>query len=243
VTEKISDASGHSSQLLSTTKLLRLVSLMFVGLSVVFIYSFDGRQVGGSMTWKDGNTFISAGSDPTMLIWAVLSIALFVVLMVRKPSTVAEGIPSRKRRIMAVVIDLWFSALALVSIMSPVPLWIEAARTGHFSWYFQRNYSVNTDILSELLVPLGWALVILYFAFPLMRGRQTLGCFIMRLRVAPPFGDEGSFTLKAALMRTYYAFIGLVTLTLLTRNRERDDQGRTWYDRKTNCTVVLVNDD
>ncbi|MFI5097519.1 MAG: RDD family protein [Candidatus Acidiferrales bacterium] len=243
MTEKISDASGHCSHLLSATKFLRLVSLIFVGLSVVFIYALDVRQIGGSMTWKDGNTFICAGSDPTTLIWAALSTALFVVLMVRKPSAVSEGVPSRKRRILAVVIDLWFSALAVVSVTSLIPLWVEAARTGHFSWYFQRDYSVPADILSGLAGLLCWALIILYFAFPLMIARQTVGCFIMRLRVAPPFGDEGSFTFKAALMRTYYAFIGLVTLTLLTRNRERDEQGRTWYDRKTSCTVVLVNDD
>jgi hypothetical protein len=68
-----------------------------------------------------------------------------------------------------------------------------------------------------------------------------MGCFIRRLRVAPPFGDEGRFTPRAALMRVFYAFMRLTSV--LSRNWDRDGQGRVWYDRKTECTVVLVNDE
>ena len=38
---------------------------------------------------------------------------------------------------------------------------------------------------------------------------------------------------------TYPVGIG----TFLTRRWDRDGRGRTWYDLKTNCTVVLVEDD
>jgi uncharacterized RDD family membrane protein YckC len=171
---------------------------------------------------------------------SAIAIALFTLLMVRKPTGAVEGVPPRKRRIFAFVIDFWFSLLTLSTVGALLPLSIEAVRTGHFMWHFHRNYSVEGDSLALVFSLLFMALMVLYFAFPLSRGRQTVGCFIMRLRVTPPFGDEGCFTLRTALMRTYYAFVGLTSM--LTRNWDRDGQGRTWYDRKTDSTVVLVSD-
>jgi len=240
LSERMVDVNGHSLHSLSITKLLRVVSLILVGLSIVIIHSFDVGQVGESMHWSDGNVAISAGSHPAMLLWAAIAIALFIVLMVRKPNAVTTGVPTRIRRVLAFVIDFWFSLLILSSLGALMPLWIEAVRTGHFMWHFQRDYSVTSDGLLAAMIPIFMALMILYFAFPLTRGRQTVGYFILRLRVTPPFGDEGCFTLRAALMRTFYAFIGITSL--LIRNGDRDGQGRTWYDRRTACTVVLVSD-
>lgn len=240
MSEQIIDVKKHSPHSLSATTILRLASLIWVGLSFAVLHFFDVGQVGDSMQWKDGNTAISSGSHPAMLLWSAIAIALFVLLMVKKPNAVVDGIPTRKRRVLAFVIDFWFSLLTLSAVGALIPLALEAVRTGHFMWHFQRNYSVNTDGLAALLSLLFMALMVFYFAFPLTRGRQTVGCFIMRLKVTPPFGDEGRFTLRAALMRTFYAFTGLGSI--LTRNWDRDEQGRTWCDRRTNCTVVMVSD-
>jgi hypothetical protein len=236
---QITDVKKHSQLPLSATGILRLTLLVCVGLSFVVIHLYHIGQVGNTMVLKNGETSISAGSHPAMLLWSALAIGLFVLLMVKEPNAAVEGVPSRKRRILAFVIDFWFSLLTLSAIGALLPLSLEAARTGHFAWHFQRNYSVSTDGLSTVSIPLTMALMILYFAFPLTRGRQTVGCFIMRLRVAPPFGEQGCFTLRAALRRTLYAFFGLCSL--YTRKWERDGQGRTWYDRETDCTVVLVS--
>lgn len=240
MSEQIIDAQKDSPHALSATKVLRLFSLILVGLSFVVIHFYDVGQVGDSMQWKDGNTAISAGSHPATLLWAAIAIALFLLLMIREPEAVAAGIPTRKRRVFAFLVDFWFSLLTVSTVGALIPLSIEAVRTGHFVWHFQRNYSVDTDALSALSSLLFMALMVLYFVFPLTRGRQTVGCFIMRLRVTPPFGDEGRFTLRAALMRSFYSFVGLTSI--LTRNWDRDGQGRTWYDRRTGCTVVLVSD-
>jgi uncharacterized RDD family membrane protein YckC len=234
------DVKRHSAHSLSATKILRLASLVLVGLSFVIIHFFDVGQVGDTMEWKNGSTAVFAGSHPAMLLWTAIAIALFILLMVKRPNVVAEDIPTLKRRVWAFVIDFWFSLLITSTVGALIPLWIEAVRTGHFTWHFQRNYSVNTDGLAAVASLLFMVLMVLYFAFPLTRGKQTVGCFIMRLRVTPPFGDEGRFTLRAALTRTFYAFIGLASI--LTRNWDRDGQGRTWYDRRTGCTVVLVSD-
>jgi uncharacterized RDD family membrane protein YckC len=161
--------------------------------------------------------------------------------MLRKPGSITEGVPTVKRRVLAFLIDFWFSLSVVSSVGALIPLWLEAVRTGRFAWQFHRNYSTGTDGLSALSSLVFMALMVLYFAFPLTRGRQTVGYFIVGLRVAPPFGSEGCFTLKVSLQRTFYAFIGLAGV--LTKKWKRDGQGRTWYDRKTESTVCIVTDD
>ena len=220
--------------------MLRLVLLIWVGLSFVLIHYYDLGQVGNSMQWKDGKAAISAGSHPAMLLWSAVAVGLFILLMVKEPSEVVDGVPTRKRRIFAFVIDFWFSLLALSAVGALIPLVLEAVRTGHFMWHFQRDYSTDTDGIAAFLSLVFMVLMVFYFALPLTRGRQTVGYFILRLKLTPPFGTEGRFTLKAALIRTYYAFTGGIAVF---RNWDRDGEGRTWYDRKTNTTVVFVNDD
>ena len=235
------DVNGQSRPLFSTTKALRLIAFIVVVASFGIIHFFNVGQVGDSMQWKDGDTSISAGSHPAVLLWAAAAVALFCLLMLRPASAVTEGVPTIKRRVLAFLIDFWFSLSVVSSIGALFPLLLEAMRTGHFAWYFHRSYSVKTDGLGAVASLVFMALMALYFAFPLTRGRQTVGYFIVGLKVAPPFGDEGRFTFKAALMRTFYAFVGLTSV--ITRKWDRDGEGRTWYDRKTNCTVRLVNDD
>jgi len=233
-----SEQYKHSA---AKTKILRLASIATVGLSFVAIQASHSGQVGDSIQWKDGQTTVSAGSNPIILLWDAIAILLFVTLMTRNANTVVVGVPSRGRRILAFLIDFWFSLLTLSGIGALVPLWLEAARTGHFRWYFQREYAVSTDGTFALPASLAFmALMFLYFMFPLTRGKQTVGCFIMRLKVTPPFGDGGCFTFREALKRTFYEFNGMATF--LTRAWNRDGQGGTWYDIRTNCTVVLVKD-
>jgi hypothetical protein len=239
--EQIADVKGHSSHSLSATKILRLVSAILVGLSLVLTQFFHVGLIGDSMKWKNGNTSISAGTHPAVLLWAVIAVGLFAVLMVRKPGPAAEGVPTSRRRILAFLIDFQFSLCVTASIGALAPLLLEAMRTGHFAWYFHRSYAVKTDALAAVASFVFMALMFFYFAFPLTRGRQTVGYFILRLKLAPPFGTEGRFTMKAAFIRAYYAFTG--GISYFARNWDRDGQGRTWYDRKTNAVVLFVDDD
>ena len=225
------------------TKLLRLTSAILVGLSFVVLHTFNVDQVGDSIQFKDGRTDVSAGSHPMVLIWDALALALFVALMARNADVVVVGAPSRGRRIAAGLIDFWFSLLTLSGISALVPLWLEAVRTGHFMWRFQRPYTVSTDgvfALPSMFAFLG--LMVLYYVFPLTRGKQTVGCFIMRIKVTPPFGNRGKFTFRQAIRRAYYEFNGFSPFLWLSKNWDKDGHGRTWYDIKTNCTVVLVED-
>jgi uncharacterized RDD family membrane protein YckC len=186
---------------------------------------------------------VSAGSHPMVLVWDAIALALFVALMLRNADAVIGGAPSRGRRIAAGLIDFWFSLLTLSGIIAVVPLSLEAARTGHFAGHFQHDYTVSTDgvfVLPSTFALL--ALMVLYYVFPLTRGTQTVGCFIMRIKVAPPFGDRGRLTFRQAIRRTYYEFNGFSSFLWLSKNWDRDGQGRTWYDIKSDCSVVLVED-
>ena len=95
--EQISHVNGHSPHLFSLTKILRLVSLILVGLSFVVVHFLDVGQVGSTMHWSDEKTSISAGSHPYVLFWTAAAFALFVLLMVRKPGPVTEGVPALDR--------------------------------------------------------------------------------------------------------------------------------------------------
>lgn len=223
----------------NTVKFLRMALISLITVSFVALYFFGVRQVGFSMESYGGKSTVTGGSHPVMLVWAGLAVVMFVVLMRVKQNVVIVGAATMRRRAAAFMIDFWFSVLALSSAGGLLPLGLEARRTGHFAWHFERDYTVGTDELGLLLVLMTMGLMLLYFVFPLTRGKQTVGCFVMRIKVTPPFGDEGCFTFKEALRRTWYEFRGLCWLW--GPKGGRDSQGRTWYDRETNCSVVLVN--
>ena len=233
------DPRKHST---AATKLLRLTAVVLVGLSFVILHIFKIREVGTFAQVSDGKAVVSVGSHPAIIVWDAVAMLLFLTLMLRNTNSTVIGIPSRGRRIASFMIDFWFSLLTLSGIGALVSLTLEAARTGRFVWHFQRPDAVGTDIvLGFLNVWIFLTLMVLYFVFPLTRGRQTVGCFIMRVKTTPPFGDGGRFTFWAALRRTFYEFRGLTSV--LSRDWKRDIDGRTWYDIETNCTVVLVEDD
>lgn len=222
------------------TQFLRLLYLLSVVGSYAALHygNFGGAFI--SMKTENGNTVTAAASSPTVLVWDLLAIMLFIVLMLRNTNYTVTGIPGRFRRFSAFAIDFWFCLLALSGIGSMVPLWFEAARTGHFAWDFERHYRVGTDSAIDAIVIFTMALMILYFAYPLTRNRQTVGCFVMGIKTTPPFGSDGRFTLHAALRRVFYEFRGLCGA--MSHGYQQDEFGRMWHDLETNCRVVLVED-
>jgi len=219
--------------------LLRAIAGLWIFLNFALDYVFRVGEVGYTAQSKNGQTHISAGSHPATLAWCAVAIALFLVVIMIKPGETPDGVPSLGRRFLAFIIDFLSSLTIVATFGGLLVLWIEATRTGHFSWHFARDYSVPSDeILALPLVLLSMVLMWLYFTWPLTKGRQTLGCFILRLKVTPPFGDRGAFTFREAIRRTWYEFQGLCSPLRIREGR--DSSGRTWYDRETNCTVVLI---
>lgn len=225
---------------LTVTRILRIAAIALVGLSTASMYIFHIHQVGFSQNTANGRSEVSAGSHPIMLVWFGFSVALYVALMFVNDTAVVLGIASMKRRFVAFLLDFWFSLLGLSAIGALIPLCLEAMRTGRFSWTFERNYTENTDVIFGFpLVLVTMGLMFLYFVIPLTKGKQTVGCLVMGIKVTPPFGDEGQFTFKQAVRRTWFEFRGLSTLPFNPKGG-CDSEGRTWYDIETNCRVVLV---
>jgi uncharacterized RDD family membrane protein YckC len=218
--------------------LLRAIAGLWVALSLFLVYLFSSRAVGFTSHWENGKGYVAAESHPILVVWSITAIGLLASLLKIEAEEFPAGVPSGWRRFFAFLIDFWFSLAVLAPLAGIVPLWLERVRTGQFSWHFERNYSMpNDEIVFVLGVLVIMALMFLYFVWPLTKGKQTVGCFIMRLRVAPPFGTAGALTFRTAVRRVWMEFTGMGSFLL---KRNRDSQGRTWYDRESNCTVILI---
>jgi len=222
--------------------LLRAIVGFWMLLSFALDQIFRIGQVGYIAQSKGGKTYVSAGSHPVLLVWSAIAVVLFLVLMRTKASETPDGVPTLPRRYLAFILDFLFIVSFVSTIGALLPLWIESTRTGHFSWHFVRDYYVPADdIFGFPFIFLSMTIMLLYFVWPLTRDKQTLGCFFLRLKVTPPFGDRGAFTFRDAVRRTWYEFKGVCSVWRMKEGR--DSSGRTWYDRETNCGVVLIRYD
>ncbi|HET7106397.1 MAG TPA: RDD family protein [Candidatus Acidoferrum sp.] len=219
--------------------LLRMVLAIWVLLVFALFYHFSISQIGFSISGKDGAYHASAGSHPVLLGWSIIAVILFLALMHIEAETFDDGIPGLRRRFLAFLIDFLFSLAVTSTFAAMIALLIEYSHTKQFAWNFERNYSLPTDnaILLPLVV-LTMTLMFLYFVWPLTKGKQTVGAFIMRLSTTPPFGDKGCFTFREAARRVWFEFRGLTLFAVFKPSL--DGQGRTWYDRETNCRVRLI---
>ena len=150
---------------MNSTILLRIFATGVVVFQIAGIYIFPGAGVGGRYEWKGGAATVSAVSSPMALIWAGLGALLFLTLMMGKLSATAVGVPSWSRRVTAFLIDFHFGVATLAGAFAMVDLLVEAARTGHFAWYFERHYSVATDLFAIPLTLLFMAVLFFYFSF------------------------------------------------------------------------------
>jgi uncharacterized RDD family membrane protein YckC len=215
-----------------------LRTLVAVALVSTFIWTFwfQKGMVGYSEQIADGRTRVVAGSNPMAVLLSVLGLFFYFALMKVRIRVGESRAASLKLRGAAFLLDLWFLLLCVSGIGSIVSLLLEANRTGSFQWHFERDYSVPADNVSFVLVLVFLALVVLYFVWPLSRRRQTVGCWIFRLATISVGGDVLYLPLSTAAWRVYKEFIGL-THPIRTV-KERDAQGRTWYDRETGFMVV-----
>jgi uncharacterized RDD family membrane protein YckC len=218
---------------------LRMALTAWVILLFVLFYGVSIRQVGFSIHESDNAYHVSVGLHPFLLGWSIIAVFLFLAIMHIEGQTSEDGMPGLRRRFLAFLIDFIFSLAVTSTFAAVIALLIEYSHARQFTWSFERNYSLPTDntILFPLVV-LTMALMFLYFVWPLTRGKQTVGAFIMRLSTTPPFGDKGCFTYREAARRVWFEIRGLTLFAVIKPNL--DGQGRTWYDRETNCRVRLI---
>jgi len=216
-----------------------IAALLLVGF--VLMELIVGTTVGFSVKVVNDKALVEGGSNPALLIWAAVSIPVLARTWIREMPCEVVGVPSWKRRFAAVVIDFFVATAVMAPFLGLVPLAIEASRTGTLVWAFERHYTVASDWYVVIpLTVIGMLALMLYFALPIVRDRQTIGCFLLRLKVTPGKSVLGGrFALPQALRRVVLAFIGLCSgpfIWLLGRGED----GTTWYDRMTNCRVDLI---
>ena len=163
----------------------RAVAIALV-LGVGCVHFFGGNEVGFLYSHQGEKTRVSSSTHPLLLVWAVMGILFYWFLMRRELRAETGDAAGLLRRFFAFLIDLYFVTLISGGILALVPLLVEARRTGHFAWTFGRGYSVASD--DYLFFPLSLIGVIIfffYFAYPLLIGKQSVGDYLLRLRVTP----------------------------------------------------------
>jgi uncharacterized RDD family membrane protein YckC len=209
-------------------------------LTLIGCFYLSSNQIGFSSYEGSDKVEVSAGSNPAVIVWAVLVICLYIALLKSSASTELVGPAKMLRRALSFQIDFLVFVLASSAISALIPLEVEARRVGHFEWSFARDYMVSSDSVIWPLAFLALIEFFLYAVYPLTKGKQTIGEYVMRIKVLPPFGVAGRFTWDAAMKRVWYSFLG-AGLWPYTLAKKVDRNGQTWYDRKTDCSVVLVD--
>ena len=159
---------------------LRAAVFVFVIANPVLVHVYGAAQIGYSAQWEGGEGRVGAGSHPVLIAWSVVALLVYVAVILIDMPIEATAAAKMGRRSLAFAIDLYFSLLTVSSLVGFLSLGMEAARTGHFAWHFQREYAVRTDQLFGFPIVLGsMGLIFLYFVVPLLYGKQTVGCFLM----------------------------------------------------------------
>ncbi len=215
-------------------------SLLLVLTVVAGVLSFAEPEGGIVMMASIGSGFMAATSSPAMLFAAGLMAVAYrgsLGFTGRAEMSHNAGIT---RRGIAYAIDLFAATLIIPAFLAVPLLLVEANRTGTFRWAFERSELVPTDVLVGLpLLLLGVVLLNLYFAIPVVRGAQTLGCHLLGIRIVDFDGDRVS--LGRAVVRSFLAFVAacafIITIPLAWLG---DDKGVLWHDTVMDTRAVKL---
>jgi uncharacterized RDD family membrane protein YckC len=169
----------------------------------------SGLVLGLHQTQSDGTYHIEGGSAPWALDMAALSLAVYFLLMFAPAAELGQAFFGWWRRTLAFCIDMVFAVAMLSPVAGLIPVLMEWKRTGVFAWTFARSAPAAGDyLMSAALFILMASLLVLYFAFPLIRNRPSPGSCAMGYQIVQD--DGGSIPLKVAVYRTLagIAFLG-----------------------------------
>ena len=118
-----------------------------------------------------------------------------------------------------------------------VAVLMERQRTGVFAWTFERDYITPMDLrLGFPLVVLSMVCVFLYFAGALVRGKQTVGDYILNIRTFNRDGDA-KFGFGEACRRV---IVGMRAVSPFAWFRGIGINGRASYEEGMLTRVVVV---
>jgi hypothetical protein len=218
------------------THVLRATVALALASTFIWDHWFEKGTIGYQAVTRNGTIQVTASSTPSAIFLPVLWISFFCVLMTVRVRIGAFQASSIQRRLAAFLVDLWIVMFSVIGTLSFIPLLLEARRTGTFQWNYARDYYTGSDGIMFALILVGLGLVVLYFVMPLATRRQTIGSLIFGLATVDAGGNVLHLPMSTALWRAYMEFRGLCSP--IRTIKERDSQGRTWYDRETGFMVV-----
>jgi uncharacterized RDD family membrane protein YckC len=210
-------------------KELRWLFLAVVAVAIFVSFMSEPVTFGISEQWTNDTYRLAAGTHPVALIFAILIVALYLLLMFAPPATLGTPFPGVFRRFVAFWLDFILAMMAIAPIMGILPTLTEWRRTGNFQWTFERTTRAPSDGWLTLAgITFLLAGLVLYYAFPLTRCRPSPGACIAGYQIV---SDEGAgINMRVALLRTLLGFIAACTAYLapfIARDRKK---GKFWLD-------------
>jgi uncharacterized RDD family membrane protein YckC len=176
-------------------------------------------------------------SSPASIVAGLLILLLYFAIANEKNTREGQKRVRVVRRFAAFWVDLSLALVGMVTLVSSIAVTLETLRTRHMAWEFQRETLAWTDVILLFIEVAGFAALFLYFVYPLSRSGQTLGSFVFGFRTVVDEGRQPTF--RAATARVWRSYLGLCVWPY-TLWKGTDQQGRTWYDRKSGWRVVGV---
>jgi uncharacterized RDD family membrane protein YckC len=223
---------------------IEVLRWMFVGAVVVMLIvgniAPEPTVLGISEQWTNGYYHFAGGTSLAGMAMAMAIFGLYLLLMFSDPNGISEPLPGVFRRFVAFCLDFVLAVMMTVPFVGILPVLSEWKRTGVFQWSFGRTEYVSTDgWLSGIGVALGSVALVIYYAWPLVRGKPSPGACIAGYQIV---ADEGTrLTPRVALQRT---LLGLVAVAFpyispfVWRDRSK---GKFWLDRVCHTRAVKAN--
>jgi hypothetical protein len=215
--------------------------LFLVVFAAVFVASIVSEPVtlGASAQWSNGNYRFAGGTHPLALLLATVILGLYVLLMFSPSPILGDPLPGVFRRFVAFWLDFFLALMVIGPTLGILPTLTEWRRTGNFQWNFERTtYAPGDGWLVAAGIVLAAAALILYYAFPLLRGRPSPGTCITGYQIVPD--KRATITAKVAVLRTLLGFTALSAWPLapfIARDRK---QGTFWIDRVFHTHAVKL---
>lgn len=226
---------------MTLTQIRWLLAAVMAGLVIVGIVATEPLTIGLSSEQANGDYRYAGGTTPAALTFALLTIALYVLLMYAVPTDSQNPLSGVVRRFVAFWLDFVLAMTSVAPIVGIIPTVVEWRRTGAFQWTFERTVAIKGDglLLSGVLL-LTFLALLLYYSFPLVRRRPSPGACLMGYQVLPD--GETTLTLKQAILRTLLGFVAVSSAYIAPFVGRDRKQGKFWLDKVFNTRAVMFSD-
>lgn len=206
---------------------------LFLPIVALPIFLDDSKPIviGASQSWSNGQYRFGGGTDPKAIAYSLGIIFVYVLFLSVTSSDLGNPMPGLIRRFVAFWLDFVLYMMAIAPLMGVVPTLVEWRRTGVFAWNFEREGPAPSDgWITGILLVLGFACMILYFALPLVLRKPSPGACIMGYQIVSDDGEP--FSVRNAVVRTLFGFRAVSPSYSLLFRPHPNENGKFWLDEK-----------